>query len=153
MSHALKVLVFFLVLCFSLAASSQGTRKKQIDFVYFGAHDCPSCVSWKAIDLPKLKGSSLFGQVRFTEVVKGIRSPIPSAYWFPEEIKHLREPIAEKIKGAGSPMFAILTDGQVVASWKGTRKSPEEILSIIEKQALPSSGTTSNPTVPTDAVR
>lgn len=34
-------------------------------------------------------------------------------------------------------MFAILNNGKVVASWKGTKKSPEEILGIIEKQLEP----------------
>ncbi len=68
------------------------------------------------------------------------------------EIKHLREPIAEKLKGAGSAMFAILADGKVVASWKGTRKSPEEILQIIEEQQkLLASATTPNPPDERDA--
>ena len=54
---------------------------------------------------------------------------------FPEQVKYLREPIAAKLEGAGSPMFAILNDGKVVAAWRGTKKySPGQILEIIRQQ-------------------
>jgi hypothetical protein len=106
----------------------------RVDFVYFGAVDCPNCVGWEAYDLPKLKASALFQKVRFTKVPKLIRSPVPSTFWFPEQIKHLRDPIAEKIQGAGSPMFAILADDKVVLAWKGTWRGPDAILKIFAKQ-------------------
>ena len=72
--------------------------------------------------------------VRFTKITKMIKSPVPSSSWWPEEMKYLRDPIAEKLPGAGSPMFAILADDKVVVAWKGTRKSPEEILKIFEAE-------------------
>lgn len=152
MRYVSRLLSLLLALGFSLAAIAQEITRPRIDFVYFGASDCPYCRAWEAHDLPKLKASPAFRQARFTHVVKLIRSPVPSSFWFPAEIKHLREPIAEKLKGAGSPMFAILANGKVVAAWKGTRKSPEEILQIIEEQQrLLAPATTPNPTVERDA--
>lgn len=123
------------MLCFSLAATAQVAARTRIDFVYIGSPDCPYCRGWEAHDLPRLKESGLFRQVRFTKITKPISSPVPSAFWFPDAVKYLRGPIAEKIQGAGSPMFAILTDGRVVASWRGAKKySPDQILRIIERQ-------------------
>lgn len=145
MSRLLRVFAILWVCCIPLAANAQNTVNTGIDLVYFGGPDCPFCRGWETFDLPKLKDSALFKRVRFTKVAKTIKSPVPSAFWFPDEIKDLRDPIAEKLQGSGSPMFAILNNKQVVASWKGTKKSPEEILSIIEKQPRSSSsGTTPN---------
>jgi hypothetical protein len=152
MRYVSRGLSLFLALGLLPAAAAQEKLRPRVDFVYLGGSDCPYCRGWEAFDLPKLKASPLFQQVRFTHVVKVIRSPVPSSFWFPAEIKHLREPIAEKLKGAGSPMFAILADGKVVASWIGTRKSPEEILQIIEgQQRLLAPAMTPNPTVERDA--
>lgn len=87
--------------------------------------------------MPKLQAAPVFKKIRFTKVDKLIRSPVPSAFWFPSEIKHLRDPIAEQLKGYGSPMFAILADGKVIAAWKGSRsKTPEDVLRILEEHSL-----------------
>ncbi len=116
------------------AIAAETLPQPRIDFVYFGAADCPYCQAWVANDLPKLKAAPAFQKVRFTKVTKMIQSPVPSKAWFPDEIKNLRDPIAEQLKGAGSPMFAIAADGKIIAAWKGTRKNPGEILKIIEAQ-------------------
>ena len=118
------------------AAASQNkttVAARRVDFVYFGASDCPNCRGWEAHDLLDLKASPLFQKVHFTKVAKFIQSPVPSANWFPNEIKHLREPIAEKLQGSGSPMFAIVADDTVITTWKGTWKSPGDILKVFEK--------------------
>jgi len=108
-------------------------QKKQIDFVYFGAADCPVCRAWEAKELPELKASPTFQRVRYTKVTKLIQSPVPSAFWFPREIEHLQEPIAASVKGAGSPIFSLLVDGKVVTTWKGTGRNPAAIIAMIEK--------------------
>ncbi len=137
MSRFAQLCVLLGVIGFSVEAIGQDAGTRHIDFVYLGGSDCPYCRDWEANDLPKLKASTLFQHVRYTKITKTIHSPVPGAFWFPDEIKQLREPIAEKIHGTGSPMFSILTDGHVVASWKGTKKSPAEILKIIEQEEQP----------------
>jgi len=116
-----------------LFAGAAQAQQKQIDFVYFGAADCPVCRAWEAKELLELKASPTFQRVRYTKVTKLIQSPVPSAFWFPREIEHLQEPIAASISGAGSPIFSFLVDGKVVASWKGTGRNPSAIIAMIEK--------------------
>ena len=142
-------LAVFSLLCCSLAAGAQPSARHRIDFVYFGSPECSYCRGWEARDLPKLKKSGSFRQVRFTKVTKAIGSPVPQASSFPQQVKYLREPIAAKLEGAGSPMFAILADGKVVAAWRGTKKySPEQILEIIRQQKAQSrTGPTFQPAV------
>jgi hypothetical protein len=125
------VLAAALALLANDAAAQQ--KKKQIDFVYFGAHDCPVCRAWEAKELVELKASPAFQRVRYTKVTKLIQSPVPSAFWFPREIEHLQEPIAASVTGAGSPIFSFLVDGKVVATWKGTGRKPPTIIAMIEK--------------------
>src|SRR5262245_61959496 len=92
---ALHRLRWFLLLVLLLACSPviADTKAKTVDFVYFGAGDCPYCQAWEAKDLPVLKASPVFQKARFSKVPKSIPSPVPSAFWFPEQIKHLRQPI------------------------------------------------------------
>ena len=116
-----------------LATGSGAQQKKQIDFVYFGAQDCPVCRAWESKELLELKASPTFQRVRYTKVTKLIASPVPSSFWFPREIEHLQEPIASSIKGGGSPIFSFLVDGKVVATWKGTSRKPAAIIAMIEK--------------------
>ena len=126
-------LAFAATLAFLPSDASAQTKKKQIDFVYFGASDCPVCRAWEATELGELKASPVFQRVRYTKVTKLIASPVPSAFWFPREIEHLQEPIAASVKGSGSPIFSLLVDGKVVSSWKGTGKKPQAIIAMIEK--------------------
>lgn len=133
--RAARWLAGFSLLCFSLAAGAEPSARHRLDFVYFGSPECSYCRGWEAVDLSKLKQSSSFRQVRFTKITKPIGSPVPQASLFPEPVKYLREPIAAKLEGAGSPMFAILADGKVLAAWRGAKKySPEQILEIIRQQ-------------------
>ena len=149
LARAASLLALFSMLCFSLAATAQGRARPRIDFVYFGSPECSFCRGWEAADLPKLKQSALFRQVRFTKIAKAIGSPVPQAASFPDEIKSLREPIAAKLAGAGSPMFAILNEGKVVEAWRGSKKySPDQILEIIgQQQAQMFSGPNRKPAV------
>ena len=107
----LRRLPVFLAVGLWLGAAAQGIPRPRIDFVYLGGPDCPYCRAWEAFDLPKLKASPSFQKVRFIHVAKKIDAPVPSSAEFPADSQNLREPIAEKLKGGGSPMFAILADG------------------------------------------
>ena len=140
-AYLAKALAFIVMLYASLPATAGDAGQPHVDFVYFCSSECPYCRAWEAVDLKKLKQSRVFQKIRFTRITKAINSPVPATSSFPDEIKHLREPIAEKLEGAGSPMFAILADGQVVSSWRGAKKySPAQILKIIERQVRATSG-------------
>jgi len=132
MNNKLAALAFAAVAAIALQDAS-AQKAKRIDFVYFGATDCPVCRAWEAKELQELKASPVFQRARFTKVTKLIASPVPSAFWFPREIEHLQPAIAESIKGSGSPIFSLLADGKVVASWKGTGRNPAAIVAMIEK--------------------
>jgi hypothetical protein len=143
-----KALAFFTMLCASLPVTAGDAAQLHIDVVYFSSPECPYCRDWEAVDLQRLKKSRLFERIRFTKITKAINSSVPATSSFPDEIKHLREPIAEKIEGSGSPMFAIVANGQVVSSWRGAKKySPVQILKIIERQVRASSSLPQKPVV------
>lgn len=148
LAHAASALLLFATLCFALAVNAQHAPARQIDFVYFGSPECPYCRNWEAHDLPQLEKSALFRQIRYTKVTKSLGSPVPPAASFPDDIRQLRDAIAEKIVGAGSPMYAIVVDGEVVAGWRGSKKySPSQILEIIrEQQAQAASASAPRPT-------
>ncbi len=115
-------------------ALAQDKPPPTVDLVFFGTSSCPTCAGWKRFDYPKLAAAPGFQGVRFTEVTKAIRSDIPSASSFPPELAAYRDPIARSFHGAvGSPMFALLADGVVVDSWRGTARSNDEILAEIAK--------------------
>jgi len=137
MLHAfvVRVLLLGLWLAFATSAMAKSQAGDRIDFVYFASPNCPYCLAWEAYDLRRLEASEIFRQVRFTKIVKPIASPVPEASLFPREIRNFRNAIADTINGAGSPMFAILKNGHVVTSWRGSKRySAEEILTIIRRQ-------------------
>ena len=139
------------LLLFSCTVSAQQLKKPRMDFVYFGAEDCPHCRMWEAHDLPRLMASSTFKEVHFYRVNKAIPAPVPSSSSFPSEIRHLRDAIAEKLPGSGSPMFSIVAEDNIVATWRGVAKSPEEILKIIADAQLSQMRVIPNPPAPVAA--
>ena len=119
----------------ALAAQAQPGSGVRIDFVYFGSADCPYCRGWEAHDLVRLEQSRLFRRVHFAKISKAIAAPVPPASSFPSAIRPLRDPIAHELPGAGSPMFALLAYGRVVASWRGAKKySADQIQQLIAAQ-------------------
>ena len=115
-------------------ANAQDKATPRVDLVYFGTSSCPVCAGWKRFDYPKLKNSTTFQKVHFTEVVKGIKSAIPSASDFPPEIAAYHDAIASSFNGAiGSPMFALLVNGTVVDSWRGLERGNEQLLAEVDK--------------------
>lgn len=118
MSVWLASLAWMAAACAWSAGSSVARR---IDYVYMGGNDCPPCIAWRQTELPRLKAMPEFELLHFTYVDKSIRSPVPAAFWFPREIRHLRDPIFVASKGrTGSPLNAIVVDGRVATFWWGT---------------------------------
>ena len=90
----------------------------RIDFVHLGGNDCPPCRVWRAVELPKLQAMPEFASMRYTHVTKSIKSTVPSAFFFPAEIKELQPALMQASNGwVGSPQQAILVDGKVVDYW------------------------------------
>ncbi len=96
-------------------------QRPQVDFVHLGGNDCPPCVWWRQNELPKLEAMPEFKRMRVTHVTKNVKSPVPPAFFFPSEIKHLQPVLVEASSGlSGSPHQALLVDGKVVDYWWGT---------------------------------
>jgi hypothetical protein len=108
----------------STSALSQTASKPRIEFVNLGGNDCPPCMAWRATELPKLQAMPEWKLVKFHYVTKAVPSPVPSAFFFPGEAKHLQPVLAAASNGwSGSPHQAIVVDGKVVDYWWGTEKS------------------------------
>jgi thiol-disulfide isomerase/thioredoxin len=97
-----------------------------IHFVYMGGSDCPSCLSWKAIEVPKLEKMPAFKAVKFTVVDKVVASPVPPAFFLPAALKPYKE-VLDVANGGnrGSPQFAVLVNGKVVDYYVGGRSAEE----------------------------
>lgn len=116
----------------SLAPTSFATNPPSIHIVYLGGPDCPPCEAWRANELPKLEKTAAFKSVKFTYVLKGIRSPVPSSFFLPTDVKPLKEKLDyASARRAGSPHFAIVVDDEVFDYFFGTR-SAEQIEKMIE---------------------
>jgi hypothetical protein len=136
--QAFRCIVFVLGLLAGGLALADEPAPPRVDLVYFGTSSCPTCAGWKRFDLPKLRNSATFQKVHFTEVVKGIKSAIPSASDFPPEVAGYHDAIADSFHGAiGSPMFALLVDGKVVDSWRGVERGNDQLLAEIDKALNP----------------
>ena len=118
------------------AAAGQG-RDRQVDFICFCTGHSPDCRAWETRDLPQLRASPVFQSIRFTTVPKAINAPIPPASEFPADLAPMRDAIAARLEGVGAPMFALVVDGNVVAAWKGTSKTPANIVGLIERESAP----------------
>lgn len=96
---------------------------KKVEFVAMGGNDCPPCVVWRAVELPKLQALPEWKMMNYHYVTKAIQTPVPSAAFFPAESRHLQPVLAEASNGwSGSPHQAIVVDGKVVDYWTGTYK-------------------------------
>lgn len=109
------------------AATPSGTpRPGKIQMIYFGGNDCPPCVAWRGLELPKLRATEMFRQIEFTHVYKSVMSPVPSAAFLPEQVR----PFKEKLDVAsghnrGSSQTAIVVDGEVFDYYYGSRSADE----------------------------
>ncbi|NYT61253.1 hypothetical protein H0A66_02780 [Alcaligenaceae bacterium] len=98
----------------------------EINLIYFAAADCPACGFWEATELPKLQASPHWKYVKFTKIAKSIKSRLPGEFWWPKDVKHLHDIVAAKYKESrikgGTPMSALIIDGNVVSYGFGSRK-------------------------------
>lgn len=104
------------------AKAQPNTDGPRIHIVYMGGNDCPPCVAWRAFDLPKLQKTESFKTVKFSFVVKTIKSPVPASFFLPAEVKPYKEKLDYASGGTvGSPHFAILVDDKVYDYFFGTK--------------------------------
>ena len=105
----------------TLKAAVKAVNSDRIRFIHMGGNDCPPCVAWRAMELPKLEKSPTFLAIRYSHVVKSIRSPVPSAFFLPADVKPLKASLDHASAGkSGSPHQVLLVDGEVHDYWFGT---------------------------------
>ena len=148
--NLLKILIIFSTLVFGLTnAQAQPSgftellqQKKRIHVVYFGGSDCPPCVAFRAAEFPKFKNSAEFSSVEWTFIPKVIKSPIPSSFFLPDDIKPLRDVLLKATGGStGSAQVIIFLDGQVHDVFFGSKDSAfyqQAVRSILQgKESYP----------------
>jgi hypothetical protein len=113
-----------------LATSILAQDKPKIDihFVSFGGSDCPPCLAWRAVELPKLKQSPAYQHITHTHVEKVIQSPVPPRFFMPEAVKQYRDKLSNATSGrTGSPQSALLVNGEVFDVWPGIGIGAEDL--------------------------
>lgn len=119
------------MLC-SVASGQQNMTKPEILFIYMGGNDCPPCVSWRQIELPKLEATEIFKSIKFFYVTKTIKSTVPPKFFLPAEIKPLKDQLDEASGGiGGSAQTAVVVNGKVYDYYLGTR-SAAQISNMLE---------------------
>ncbi len=128
------------------AASSQKTALRPVNpsrirFIHMGGNDCPPCVVWRGLELPKLEKSETFQQIKFSYVTKAIKSPIPSEMFLPAEVKPLKTKLEYASGGrSGSPHQVLIVNDEVYDYWFGARDADvikAKITSIINGTKYP----------------
>ena len=101
---------------------------KQIHIVYMGGDDCPPCLDWRKNELPKLKLTEVFSTIRFSYIRKSIRSPVPSRFFLPDEVKPYKEKLDVAGNGlGGSAQVAILVNGEVFDYYFGSERKAADV--------------------------
>ena len=114
-----------------LASATDAGRQQDIHFIWMGGNDCPPCVAWRAVELPKLQQSAEFKSVRFSYVIKTIKSTVPNKMFLPPEVAPLKEKLDEASGGrSGSPKAAFVVNGEVYDFFSGARTA-EALQSMI----------------------
>lgn len=132
-THLIRAAAFAMISCLSSQMhATEPDSLPDIHFIWMGGNDCPPCVNWRAVELPKLKLSEEFQRIRFSYVVKAINSPIPSRFFLSSEVGPLKEKLDEASGGrSGSPKGVLIVNGTVYDFFVGTR-SAEQIQSMIQ---------------------
>ena len=77
-------------------------------------------------ELPKLEAKSIFKRIKFSYVVKVVRSPVPPSFFLPSDVRPYKEKLDFASNGiAGSPQIAILVGGEVFDYYVGARSADE----------------------------
>ncbi|MGJ7487016.1 hypothetical protein ACSFA2_17275 [Variovorax sp. LT2P21] len=108
------------------AGSSARVAPTRVEMIYFGGNDCPPCVAWRGVELPKLKNMEAFRNVDFTHVYKTVMSTVPAETFLPDHVK----PYKSKLDAAsglnrGSAQTAIVVDGEIFDYYYGTRSAED----------------------------
>ena len=110
------------------AFSAFAQDPKQIHIVYMGGDDCPPCLDWRRNELPKLKLTEVFSTIKFSYVLKGIRSPVPLRFFLPDEVKPYKEKLDVASNGlGGSAQVAILVNGDVFDYYFGSERKAADV--------------------------
>lgn len=134
-----SLLVGCVVVAFPVATKAQTEKPPEapnVHVVYMGGDDCPPCVAWRRTELPKLQAAPVFERIKFSYVIKVIRSPVPPSFFLPADVKPLKEKLDYASNGTtGSPHSAILVNGEVYDYFYGTRSAAqwEQMLVAIER--------------------
>jgi Protein of unknown function (DUF995) len=101
----------------------------KVQMIYFGGNDCPPCVAWRGVELPKLRAAEPFRQIEFTHVYKSVMSTVPAAAFLPEPIRPFKEQLdVASGHNRGSSQTAIVVNGEIFDYYYGSR-SADEIVS------------------------
>ena len=135
----MKTPVFMCLFSFTVLASAQTQTLSEkstvvatiaatpaIHLVWMGGNDCPPCVAWRKDELPKLQNSEAFKGVTFSYVTKVIRSPVPSSFFLPSEVKPFKEKLDYASSGrSGSPQTALIVNGEIYDYFSGVRDAAQ----------------------------
>ena len=124
-------LAVLLLACSASAFAQSVADRPRVHIVYMGGNDCPPCRTWRSVELPELKKTEAFNNIKFSWVIKSIASPVPPSFLLPTDVK----PYKDKLDAAGggnggSPQFVVLVNDEVHDFFFGT-KSAVEIEKII----------------------
>jgi hypothetical protein len=106
-----------------------------IHVVYMGGDDCPPCKAWRQSELPKLEKTAAFRSIRFSYVLKPIRSAVPARIFLPADVKPYKDKLDEASGGrTGSPHFALIVNGEIFDYYFGTRSAEavEEMILAVQ---------------------
>jgi hypothetical protein len=117
-----------LILLLSQSASAQDKAKPTIQLINMGGSDCPPCLSWRAIELPKLEAMPVYKEIQYIHVEKVIRSPVPPRFFLPAAVKPLKEKLDVASGGRqGSAQVVVVVNGEVFDYWWGNGKSAADL--------------------------
>lgn len=108
------------------------SQTPDIHFIWMGGNDCPPCVVWRRLELPKLQASPEFKAMRFSYVNKVIGSAVPPRLFLPAEVVPYKDLLDEASgRRVGSPQAALMVNGVVHDYFFGTRTA-EEIEAMVQ---------------------
>jgi hypothetical protein len=113
----------------TLSAWSQS--EPRIHLIWMGGNDCPPCMAWRALELPKLRETDAFQRIRFSYVIKPVGGAVPASFFLDAEVRPYKEILDQANSGrGGSPQGALLVNGVLHDYFLGVR-SAQEIESMI----------------------
>ena len=114
------------------AAVAQTPLQPHIHFIWMGGNDCPPCVAWRRVELPKLQASPEFKAMQFSYVAKVISSSVPPTLFLPAEVEPYKEQLDDaSTRRTGSPQAALVVNGVVHDYFFGTRTA-EQIEDMVQ---------------------